>query len=330
MRYRRFGREERQVSEVGLGCWQIGAEWGEVDDRTAAAILDRALEVGVTFFDTADVYGRGKSERRIAEFLRRHGGPDVFVATKVGRFPEPGWPHNFSLETFRKHTEASIERLGVEALDLTQVHCLPHHLLREGEIFDWLRTLKKEGKIRRFGFSVETMDEAMTCLEQAPDDLASLQIIFNAFRQKPIDVLFPRAKELGVAIIVRLPLASGLLSGRMTSDTTFPADDHRNFNRDGDAFNVGETFAGLEFQTGLHLVERLRPLVPADWTMAQFALRFCLDFDAVTTVIPGATKVSQVDSNASASELDELGLAIHAELERLYENEVAEHIRGPY
>ncbi|HEX6984557.1 MAG TPA: aldo/keto reductase, partial [Planctomycetaceae bacterium] len=167
-------------------------------------------------------------------------------------------------------------------------------------------------------------------LEQAPDDLASLQIIFNVFRQKPIDVLFPRAKELGVALIVRLPLASGLLSGRFTPETTFPSDDHRNFNRDGDAFNVGETFAGLEFHTGLRLVERLRPLVPVDWTMAQFALRFCLDFDAVTTVIPGATKVSQVESNASASDLPPLGMALHAELEQLYEHEVAEHIRGPY
>jgi aryl-alcohol dehydrogenase-like predicted oxidoreductase len=330
MHYRRFGREELQVSEIGLGCWQLGAEWGEVDDATAAAVLDTALERGVTFFDTADVYGLGRSEQRIADFLRRHGGPEIMVATKLGRFPEPGWPHNFTLDVFRQHTEASLKRLGVECLDLTQVHCLPFHLLQEGEIFDWLRTLKQEGKIRRFGFSVETMDEAILCLEQAPDDLASLQIIFNIFRQKPIDVLFPRAKELGVALIVRLPLASGLLSGRFTPETTFPPNDHRHFNRDGDAFNVGETFAGLEFQTGLRLVERLRPLVPSEWTMAQFALRFCLDFDAVTTVIPGATKPEQVVANATASDLPELGMAIHAELEQLYEHEVVAHIRGPY
>jgi aryl-alcohol dehydrogenase-like predicted oxidoreductase len=330
MQYRRFGRDELQVSEVGLGCWQLGAEWGEVDEATAAAVLDRALELGVTFFDTADVYGRGKSERRIADFLKRHGGPDVTVATKLGRFPEPGWPSNFSLDTFRKHTEASLKRLGVDCLDLTQVHCLPYHLLQEGAIFDWLRTLKKEGKIRRFGFSVETMDEAILCLEQAPDDLASLQVIFNIFRRKPEDVLFPRAKELGVAIIVRLPLASGLLAGKFTDETTFPPDDHRNFNRDGAAFNVGETFAGLEYHTGLRLVERLRALVPADWSMAQFALRFCLDFDAVTTVIPGAKNPKQVESNASASDLPGLGLGLHAELEQFYEREVAEHIRGPY
>lgn len=330
MQYRRFGRETRQVSEIGLGCWQLGGSWGDVDDLTAATILNKAVEQGITFFDTADVYGEGKSERRIAAFLKRHNNPDLMIATKLGRFPDPGPPDNYSLATFRQHTEASLQRLGVDCLDLTQVHCLPSHLLREGDIFDWLRTLKQEGKIRRFGFSVETMDDAILCLEQAPDDLASLQIIFNIFRQKPIDVLFPRAKELGVAIIVRLPLASGLLSGKFDADTSFPASDHRNFNRDGDAFNVGETFAGLEFHTGLKLVERLRPLVPNEWTMAQFALRFCLDFDAVTTVIPGATKPSQVVSNASASDLDELGIANHAKLEKLYQNEITEHIRGPY
>ena len=330
MQYRNFGRDERQVSEIGLGCWQLGAEWGEVDNATAGAILDEALAAGITFFDTADVYGHGRSERRIAQFLQRHGGPDVMVATKLGRFPEPGWPENLSLNMFRAHTEASLERLGVECLDLTQVHCLPAHLLREGEIFEWLRVLKREGKIRRFGLSVETMDDAIMCLEQAGDDLASLQIIFNIFRQKPIDVLFPHAKELGVAIIVRLPLASGLLSGKFSSETTFSADDHRNFNRDGDAFNVGETFAGLEFGRGLHLVERVRPLVPMEWTMSQFALRFCLDFDAVTTVIPGATRPEQVRSNASASELTSLGMAAHGQLEQLYQGEVAEWIRGGY
>ena len=231
MRYRRFGRDEQQVSEIGLGCWQLGGDWGEVSDAAAAAVLDAALEQGVTFFDTADVYGQGLSEKRIAQFLARHGGPDVMVATKLGRFPEPGWPTSFSLDVFRKHTEASLQRLGVECLDLTQVHCLPAHLLQEGDVFDWLRTLKQEGKIRRFGFSVEKVDEAITCLEQEPDDLASLQIIFNIFRQKPIDVLFPRAKDLGVAIIVRLPLASGLLADKFTEETSFPSTEHRNFNR---------------------------------------------------------------------------------------------------
>ena len=330
MQTRNFGRDSLQVSEIGLGCWQLGAEWGEVDDATAAAILDAALEQGITFFDTADVYGQGRSERRIGEFLRRHGGSNVTIATKLGRFPEPGWPDNFSLASFRAHTEASLKRLGVEALDLTQVHCLPWHLLKEGDIFEWLRILKQEGKIRRFGFSVETMDEAMLCLEQAPEDLASLQIIFNIFRQKPIDVLLPHAKELGVALIVRLPLASGLLAGKFTPQTQFPESDHRNFNRNGDAFNVGETFAGLEFQRGLEVVERLRPLVPAEMTMAQSALRFCLDFDAVTTVIPGATRPAQVAANAGVSNLPALPAGLHAELTGLYETEVAPHIRGPY
>lgn len=330
MEYRQFGRDTRMVSEVGLGCWQIGSEWGEVDDATAAAILDEALEQGVTFFDTADIYGQGNSELRIARFLKKHGGPDVMVATKLGRFPQPGWPDNFSLDVFRQHTEASLRRLELETLDLTQVHCPPEHVLKEGAMFDWLRTLKQEGKIQRFGVSVETMDQAMLCLEQAGEDLASLQIIFNIFRQRPIDVLFPHAKDLGVAIIVRLPLASGLLSGKFTPESRFPEDDHRNYNRDGDVFNVGETFAGLEFTQGLRLVERVRDLVPNEWTMSQFALRFCLDFDAVTTVIPGATRPEQVGKNASASGLTSLGLATHAELEELYQQEVVDHIRGVY
>lgn len=329
MEYRQFGRDARKVSEIGLGCWQIGSEWGDVDDATAAAILDEALEQGVTFFDTADIYGQGNSESRIARFLKKHGGPDVMVATKLGRCPQPGWPDNFSLDVFRQHTEGSLRRLGLETLDLTQVHCPPEDVIKDGAMFDWLRTLKQEGKIQRFGVSVETIDQAMLCLEQA-EDLASLQIIFNIFRQRPIDVLFPHAKELGVAIIVRLPLASGLLSGKFNAESRFPENDHRNYNRNGEGFNVGETFAGLEFTQGLRLVERVRALVPNEWTMAQFALRFCLDFDAVTTVIPGATRPEQVGQNTSASNLPSLGLATHGELEEFYQQEVVDHIRGVY
>ena len=326
MNYRPFGRDALSVSEIGLGCWQLGGQWGEVDDATADGLLDAALTTGITFFDTADVYGEGRSEGRIARFLTRHGGPDVTVATKLGRFPQPGWPENFTLSAFRHHTEASIKRLGVERLDLTQVHCPPTHLLREGELFGWLRTLQSEGKIARFGVSVESTEEALLCLEQAPDDLASLQLIFNILRQKPADVIFPRAKELGVAVIVRLPLASGLLSGKFGPDTSFAADDHRHFNRDGAAFHVGETFAGLEYHRGLAVVERLRPLVPDGMTPAQMALRFCLDFDAVTTVIPGATRPEQAIANAAASDLPPLSTVLHAELEGVYEQDVAGHV----
>ncbi|MDB5296811.1 MAG: yhdN 3, partial [Phycisphaerales bacterium] len=235
MNTRPFGNTGWNVSEVGLGCWQIGAEWGDVPREQALAVLHAAADAGVTFFDTADVYGLGRSESLIAEFLkdrRGRGGRDadaIHVATKLGRFPQPGWPANFTLAAMRQHCEASAKRLGVDVLDLTQLHCVPTEELKKGEVFDHLRTLKKEGLIRFFGASVESMAEALVCLEQP--GLTNLQIIFNVFRQKPITALFQHAKHKGVAIVVRLPLASGLLSGKMSKATTFRPDDHRNFNR---------------------------------------------------------------------------------------------------
>lgn len=327
MRTRNFGKDGLQVSEVGLGTWQLGADWGAVDEKTARQILEKALELGVTFFDTADVYGFGLSEKRIGAFLRE-SGTKVTVATKLGRFPQPGWPENFNADVIRQHTVASLERLGVESLDLTQLHCIPTEVLRQGEVFDSLRTLQKEGKIKRFGVSVESMEEALICLQQP--GLASLQIIFNIFRQKPIDKLFAEAKSKGVAIIVRLPLASGLLSGRMQADQKFPAEDHRNYNRDGDKFNVGETFAGLEFPLGVSLANEVKAILPQSAPMAQEAIRWCLDFDAVTTVIPGATKVEQVVSNCAAAGLPRLSEDVHRQLRELYTQKVAKNIRGPY
>ncbi len=328
MKKRRFGSDDVAVSEVGLGCWQIGGGcWGAIDEAQAAGILQGAWEEGVTFFDTADVYGDGRSERLVGRFLKTHPD-DVFVATKLGRRGDPGWPENFRLDVMRRHTEGSIERLGVDRLDLAQLHCIPAEELERGEVFDHLRTLKEEGLVRRFGASVESMDEALVCLEQ--EDLASLQIIFNLFRQKPIDVLFDRAQAAGVALVVRLPLASGLLAGKFTADTTFPEDDHRRFNRGGEAFNVGETFAGLEFEKGVELADALKAHVPDGMTMAQFALRWVLDHDAVTTVIPGASRVQQARSNASASDLEPLGDELHATLRDFYEQNVKDHIRGPY
>jgi len=327
MNHREFGRDGVTVSEVGLGTWQLGSEWGEVDDSEADRILATALDSGITFFDTADVYGPEVSERRLGRFF--HGRSEKpFVATKLGRFPQPGWPQNFTLESMRNHTEASLRRLGVDTLDLTQLHCIPPEEMAKPAVFDHLRTLKEEGKILRFGASVESMDEALLCLEQ--EDLYSLQIIFNVFRRKPIDQLFQRAREKQVALIVRLPLASGLLSGKLSRDTTFPKTDHRNFNRDGDAFNVGETFAGLPFEIGVELADRIKPLVPEGMSMAQMALRWTLDFDATSVVIPGATRPEQVASNATASDLTNLGEDLHSELRRFYEAEVARHIRGLY
>ena len=328
MKQREFGLSGVKVSEIGLGTWQLGgADWGEVDEQTALATLQAAFDSGVNIFDTADVYGLGRSETIIGRFLKSCPG-EVFIATKLGRFPQPGWPENFSLESFRIHTEGSLGRLGVEALDLQQLHCLPTEVMKRGEVFDWLRVLQQEGKIKNFGASVESVDEALLCLEQ--EGLCSLQIIFNIFRQKPITELFGKAKAKGVALLVRLPLASGLLSGKFSRETTFKAQDHRHYNRDGQQFNVGETFAGLPFEKAVELVEALKPTVPEDLTMAQMALRWILDFDAVSTIIPGATNSAQAAANATASDLPPLSAAFHEKLKAFYKTEVAPHIRGPY
>jgi aryl-alcohol dehydrogenase-like predicted oxidoreductase len=319
--------EQTAVSDIGLGTWQLGGDWGGVDDADAASIVAAAVEQGITFFDTADVYGAGLSEERLARFLRpyRH---DVLIATKLGRFSTPGWPQNFTYDAMRQHTEASLRRLQTDALDLTQLHCLPTEELRRGDLFDHLRRLRQEGKIKRFGASVESMEEALICLEQ--DGLASLQIIFNLFRQKPIHTLFDLAQAKGVALIVRLPLASGLLAGKFTLETTFSEEDHRNYNRDGDAFNVGETFAGLPFSVGVQLVEELRRLAPQEMSMAQFAQRWILDYPAVTTVITGASKVSQVASNTAVSHIPPLSTELHQALSIFYQTQVHDAIRGPY
>lgn len=331
MKQREFGQTGVKVSEIGLGTWQLGsADWGEVDEQTALRTLQAAFETGVTIFDTADVYGLGRSEEIIGAFIKSRPG-QVFVATKLGRFPRSSggdWRENFSLASFRAHTEASLRRLGVESLDLQQLHCLPTDVMRRGEVFDHLRVLQTEGKIKNFGASVESVEEALLCLEQ--EGLSSLQIIFNIFRQKPIAELFDKAKAKQVALIVRLPLASGLLSGKFTRQTTFGEKDHRHYNRDGASFNVGETFAGLPFEKAVELAEALRPIVPTGLTMAQMALRWILDFDAVTTVIPGATSPAQAAANSTASDLPPLDAKLHEKLKTFYEDRVAEHIRGPY
>jgi aryl-alcohol dehydrogenase-like predicted oxidoreductase len=315
------------VGEVGLGTWQIGSGWGDVPEAEAMGTLHAAVEAGTTLFDTADVYGMGRSEKLIGRFLRESGAK-VFVATKLGRFSPPGWPGNFSRETIRAHTEASLRRLGVEALDLTQLHCVPHDVLKQGDVFEHLRELKREGKIRRFGASVESMDEAVTCLGQ--EGLSSLQIIFNLFRQKPVGTLFADALRRNVALLVRLPLASGLLGGKMTKSTVFAEGDHRSFNRNGEKFNVGETFAGLPFEKGVELADELKGLVPAGILLPDMALRWCLDFEAVTAIIPGARSPAQARSNARASSVPPLSPGLHGLLADLYRDKVASFIRGPY
>jgi aryl-alcohol dehydrogenase-like predicted oxidoreductase len=326
MRTKRFGADGPPVSEVGMGCWQLAGDFGAMTDEQAGVTLRAAVEAGITFFDTADVYGGGRSEALIGRFLRDNHTP-LFVATKFGRGAVPG-ASGLSERFVRGATEASLQRLGVDALDLTQVHSLPADVLRNPDLWGWLGRLRDEGKIRRFGASVETVDEALLCLEQP--GLASLQIIFNVFRQKPIAALHERARKQGVAIIVRLPLASGLLAGKYQKSTRFEEGDHRNYNRDGKYFNVGETFAGLPFETGVELADGLKPLAPAGMTLAQMALRFCLDFDAVTTIIPGAKSPDQVHANAAASALPPLGAELHQQLADYYAKRVAPHIRGAY
>ena len=328
MNTRPFGKSGPEVSQVGLGAWQLGGDaWGELSEPVALEILAAAVDHGVTFIDTADVYGTGRSEEIIGQFLKNRR-EDLFIATKLGRFPEPGGTKNITFPVFERHTDESLKRLGVEALDLTQLHCIPSQYYQQGDVFEWLDKLKQKGKIKRFGASVETMDEALVCLQQ--DGLASLQIIFNILRQKPITTVFDEAKSKGVALIARLPLASGLLSGKFTYDSTFSPTDHRRFNRDGQRFNVGETFSGLPFDVGVDLVEELKPWVPDEMTMAQMAIRWVLDHDAVTVVIPGASNSDQAKANAAAGDMAPLDPDLHAIFDRFYSDRVAVHIRGPY
>ena len=282
MEQRTLGRTGRQVGVVGLGTWQLGADWGDVDEEQALATLRAAVESGITFFDTADVYGDGRSERLVGRLLKEH--PEVMVATKMGR-RVPQDPSAYTLENFRAWNDRSRKNLGVDTIDLVQLHCPPTPVYSTDAVFDALDTLVEEGRIAAYGVSVETCEEALTAI--ARPGVATVQIILNAFRLKPLERVLPAAAEAGVGIIARVPLASGLLSGRYGRDTVFPANDHRTFNRRGEAFDVGETFSGVDYETGLEAVARLAPLVPEGMTMAQFALRWVIDQPGVSVVIPG-------------------------------------------
>lgn len=288
----------RSASVVGLGAWQLGADWGQVSEADAHATLQAAVDAGVTFIDTADVYGDGRSEQIVGSFVKDK--PGLTVATKMGR-RLPQEPANYTLDNFRAWTDRSRANLGVETLDLVQLHCPPTPVFSSDEVFDALDTLVQEKRIAAYGVSVEKVEEALTAI--ARPGLASVQIILNAFRLKPLERVLPAAAEAGVGIIARVPLASGLLSGRYDESTTFAADDHRNYNRHGESFDVGETFSGVDFRVGLEAVSRLRPLVPAGATMAQFAIRWIIDQPGVTVVIPGARNPEQARANAAAADL---------------------------
>ncbi|MBA4138987.1 MAG: aldo/keto reductase [Segetibacter sp.] len=327
MKYRSFKGE--QISEIGLGTWQLGSsDWGVVNDEEAFAILGSFVNAGGNFIDTADVYGMGISEKVIGRFLKTMN-KELYVGTKLGRRQDGdnGWPKNFSYDAMRKHTETSLQHLDVPELFLEQLHCIPTEELRKGNMFDHLRKLQEEKLIRFWGVSVETTEEALICLEQ--EGIASLQIIFNLFRQHVADEVFAKAKEKDVAIIVRVPLASGLLTGKFTEQTTFTKTDHRNFNANGEAFNAGETFAGIEFSQGVKFAREIGSLLP-DERMPQWAIRWILDHPEVTTVIPGASKVSQVQTNIAASDLPPLPNQTYQRLRNLYDEKIKPGIRGHY
>jgi len=314
MENRKIARLGREVSVVGLGCWQLGADWGEVDENDALAVLHAAADNGVTFFDTADVYGDGRSERLVGRFLAERG--DVFVATKMGRRVEQV-PENYVAANFREWNDRSRRNLGVDTLDLVQLHCPPTPVYSSDAVYDALDAMVDEGRIKAYGVSVETCEEALTAL--ARPNVASVQIILNCLRLKPLERVLPAAAEAGAGIIARVPLASGLLSGRYTAQTTFAENDHRNYNRHGDAFDVGETFSGVPYEVGLEAVERLRGLVPAGATLAQFALRWIIDQPGVSTVIPGARNAGQAEANTAAASLAPLSSEALAGVRETYD-----------
>ena len=327
MKQRQLGDAGFAVSEVGLGCWQLGADWGTpVARETGMTILQSAYDQGVRFFDTANVYGMGKSESLIGAFLKHVKDDAIRVATKYGRGDV--FPDGYSEDDMRRAIDESRARLGVECLDLVQLHCVPLDVLKQGAIFDWLRALQEEGAIRHFGASVESVEEGLLCLEQ--EGLLSLQVIYNLFRQKLTTELLPQASAKGVGIIVRLPVASGLLTGKFTLDTRFDDADHRSFNRDGQCFNVGETFAGLPFEKGVELADALKAMTPEGMSLADMAQRWILDHDAVSAIIPGASRPDQIERNARISDLPPLSDDLHKALINFYHTEVADHIRGPY
>jgi aryl-alcohol dehydrogenase-like predicted oxidoreductase len=325
MRTRPFGRTGQQVSEIGFGSWGIGgAQWVEVEDKEAIGALHAALDRGVTFIDTADVYGDGRSEKLIAQALRERSGPKPFIATKAGKRLPVQDVRGFTADNLRIWTERSLRNLNVDVLDLVQLHCPPTDLFYHPEVFEALDGLVEQGKIKNYGVSVEKIEEAIKAIEYP--NVASVQIIFNILRQRPADLFFELAKKKHVAIIARVPLASGLLSGKFSSASHFDPAEHRNFNRNGEAFDVGETFAGVPFEKGLEIVEKIRPLVGGSGTMAQFALRWILMNEAVTVVIPGARTVQQSRANAEADDLPPLSPETMARLKEIYDQDVKPYV----
>ncbi|SDK23861.1 aldo/keto reductase [Cryobacterium sp. Sr8] len=326
MEKRTLGRTGRTVSVIGLGTWQLGADWGDVSEADALAVLAASVDAGVTFFDTADVYGDGRSERLIGHFLEVDApGQDITVATKMGRRSEQ-LPENYVLAHFREWTDRSRANLRTDRLDLVQLHCPPSSVIESDEVYDALDTLVSEGAIAAYGVSVETCDQALAAI--ARPGVATVQIILNAFRLKPLDEVLPAARAAGVGIIARVPLASGLLTGKYTRDTKFAETDHRNYNLDGSAFDVGETFSGVGFETGLAAAAEFAALVPEGLTPAQAALAWVAQIDGVSSVIPGARSISQAQANAAAGRAEPLSLAFNEGVQDIYDRLLRENIHS--
>jgi len=321
MQYRQLGRTGWNVSAISFGAWAIGGSWGRVDDKDSLAALNRAIDLGVNFIDTADVYGDGRSERLVAQ-LRRERKETLYVATKAGRRLDPHTADGYNRANLTSFVERSLKNLNVEAIDLLQLHCPPTDVYYRPEVFGVLDDLVKQGKLRYYGVSVEKVEEALKSIEYP--NVQTVQIIFNIFRQRPAELFFEQAQKRKVGILARVPLASGLLTGKLKADSKFGADDHRGFNRHGESFDRGETFSGVDYETGLQAVEELRALIPANMSLTQFALRWILMFDAVTCAIPGAKSPSQAEENMGASDLPALSNEIMFKVREIYSTRIRE------
>lgn len=316
MNYRVLGRTGWKVSEISFGTWAIGGSWGQVDDKESMAALHAAIDAGVNFLDTADVYGDGRSERLIAQ-LKSERKEEIIVATKAGRRLSPHTAEGYNEKNLTEFVHRSLQNLGTGSLDLLQLHCPPTDVYYLPEVFDALDCLVETGKIRHYGVSVERVEEALKAIEYP--NVKTVQIIFNCFRQRPAGLFFEQAKKRNVGVLARVPLASGLLTGKLRRDSRFAPDDHRNFNRNGEAFDVGETFSGVDYDLALDAVEELRDMVPHNMTMAQFALRWILMFDAVSCAIPGGKRPDQVEENCHASTLPPLSPEVMTAITRIYQ-----------
>jgi aryl-alcohol dehydrogenase-like predicted oxidoreductase len=323
MQYRALGRTGWQVSTVSFGAWAIGGSWGSVDDQESLAALHKAIECGVNLIDTADVYGDGHSERLVAQVLKERKD-EIHVATKAGRRLDPHVAGGYNRENLTAFVERSLKNLDTEAIDLLQLHCPPTEVYYMPETFGVLDDLVQAGKLRHYGVSVEKVEEALKAIEYP--NVKTVQIIFNIFRQRPAELFFKEALRKQIGVIVRVPLASGLLTGKMKSSTTFEADDHRAFNRHGESFDRGETFAGVEYETGLQVVDQLRPLVPEGWSMPQFALRWILMHAAVSCTIPGAKNPKQAEDNTASADLPAISPEVMEQIEQIYITRIRESV----